>query len=67
MVATAITILAFLLIVGLIFWVLGQVPGIPEPIRKVVYIILVVIVVLIIVGWLLGWSGNAPSIAFPRR
>jgi hypothetical protein len=67
MISTAITILAFLIIVGLIFWVLSQIPGIPDPIRRIVYIILVVIAVLIVVGWLLSWSGGASSFSFPRR
>jgi hypothetical protein len=67
MISTAITILAFLIIVGLIFWVLSQIPGIPDPIRRIVYIVLVVIAVLILVGWLLSWSGSAPSFSFPRR
>ena len=57
MISVAITVLAFLLVVGLIFWVLSQIPGIPEPIRKIIYIILVVVVVLFIVSWLLGFSG----------
>lgn len=69
MIGTAITILAFLIIVGLVFWVLSQIPGIPDPIRRIVYIILVVIAVLILVGWLLSWSGSgsAPSFSFPRH
>jgi hypothetical protein len=67
MIGTAITILAFLIIVGLVFWVLSQIPGIPDPIRRIVYIILVVIAVLILVGWLLSWSGSAPPFSFPRR
>ena len=66
MIGTAITILAFLIIVGLIFWVLSQIPGIPDPIRRIVYIILVVIAVLIVVGWLLSWSGSASSLSFHR-
>ena len=67
MISTAITILAFLIILGLIFWVLSQIPGIPDPIRRIVYIVLVVIAVLILVGWLLSWSGSVPSFSFPRR
>ena len=57
MISVAITVLAFLLVVGLIFWVLSRIPGIPEPIRKIIYIILVVVVVLFVVSWLLGFSG----------
>ncbi len=57
MIGIAIQVLCFLILVGLVFWVLSMIPGIPDPIRKVIYIVLVVICVLILVGWLLNISG----------
>lgn len=67
MLGTAIYILAFLILVGLVFWVLGQIPGIPDPIRKVIYIILVVVVVIILVMWMVGFAGSGPQLPSLRR
>ncbi len=67
MIVAAIYVLAFLLLAGLCFWILEQLP-IPEPIRKVIYVIMVVICVLILITWLLQFAGPGPTFpAFPRR
>jgi hypothetical protein len=58
MIQGAIYILAFLIVVGLVFWVLSMIPGIPDPIRKIIYIILVVIVVIALVAWMLQYAGG---------
>lgn len=56
MVATLISLLVTLLVIGLIWWavttILGVIP-VPEPIKTVVYVIMVVIVCLICIYTLL--------------
>ncbi len=59
MIQGAIYIVAFLILVGLAFWVLSQIPGIPDPIRRIIYIILVVVVVIALVVWLVQFAGGA--------
>jgi len=67
MIQGAIYILAFLILLGLAFWVLSQIPGIPDPIRKVIYIILVVVAVIVAVLWLLQFAGSMPGpFPYPR-
>lgn len=47
-----VTLLVAVIIAGLIYWLLMQLP-IPEPFKKVVLVIFIVICIL----WLLGYSG----------
>ena len=54
-----IQILVVLLVVGLIWWVIGQI-GLPPPIVKVATIILVVVVVLWLIGLLTGGVPQIP-------
>jgi multisubunit Na+/H+ antiporter MnhB subunit len=56
MISLLITVVVFALVCYLIFWVMGYL-GVPEPIRKVV----VVVIVLIAVIWILSnfLPGNA--------
>lgn len=68
MLAVAIHILAFMILVGLVFWVLSKIPGIPDPIRQIFYIILVVLVVIAMVIWMLGFDTSVLTIpAFPHH
>ena len=60
MITGAIYLLAFLILVGLVFWVLSKIPGIPDPIRNIIYIILVVVIVLGLVAWMLQFAGGGP-------
>jgi hypothetical protein len=63
----AIQLLVLAILASLLFWVFAQLP-IPEPIRRVIYIVLVVLVVLVLVGWLLQLAGGGFEFpAFPRR
>lgn len=56
MIGLLINLLILVVIVALIFWVLQQF-ALPEPIGKIVNIVLVVVTVLVIVSMLLGISG----------
>lgn len=53
------------ILVGLAFWVLTQVP-IPEPINRILRVVLVVIVVLVIVLLLLQVLGGGTGLDLPR-
>ena len=56
MIALLIWVLVFGLICYLIFWGMGYL-GMPEPIRKVVTVIIVIIAILYLVGYLLPAAG----------
>jgi hypothetical protein len=66
MLITAVYILAFLILVGLAFWVLPQL-GLPDPILKVLRIVAVVVVVVIAVVWMVQWASGGGSLPmFPH-
>lgn len=56
MIGLLIWVLIFGLICYLIFWVMGYL-GMPEPIRKVVTVIIVIIAILYLVGYLMPGAG----------
>ncbi len=61
--ATAITLIVYLIVAGLIFWLLNWLIsycGIPEPFNKVARIILAVLAVLVVIGLLLQLAGGQP-------
>ena len=68
MIGALIQVVAALIIVGVVWWAIQQllplVP-LPEPFRKVIYVLLVVIMVLIVVYVLLGLLGVAGSVHIP--
>ena len=67
MIALAIYVIAFLIIVALGYWVIGQL-GLPDPIKKVLTIVLVVIVVVVLVVWMVQFAGGAGGFPqLPRR
>lgn len=67
MLHAALYALAFLLLVALFFWVLDKL-GLPEQIRKVIYIAAVVVVVIVVVVWLVQLAdGGATLPSFGHR
>jgi hypothetical protein len=62
MITFLITLLAVIVILGLIYWVSQQIP-LPEPFARIVQVVIVVIGVLILVWMLLGLVGYAPPMA----
>jgi hypothetical protein len=56
-----VTLLIWLVVVGLIFWLvwwgLGAI-GVPEPFNKVIRVILVVVAVIFLINILLGFAGH---------
>ncbi len=68
MIETLISLVIWLLIVGLIWWaittILGVIP-LPEPIKTVVHVILIVILCLIVIYALMGLLPHLHT-AFPR-
>jgi hypothetical protein len=70
MIPALINLIFWLLILGilvaLVIWVLGQL-GLPEPIRRIIYVTVVVLVVLVVVLLLLqlvgGGGVNLPKLA----
>jgi hypothetical protein len=70
MIGGLINLIIWLLIIGILvslaFWVLTQVPGIPEPIVRLIRIVIIVVVVLVIVLLLLQLVGSGGSINLPK-
>jgi hypothetical protein len=64
------SLVIYLLIVGvviwLILWVLDQIPGIPEPVVRMVRIVVIVIAVLIVVQLLLNLIGGPNFMTLPK-
>lgn len=60
----------YLLILGvilwLVIWVLDQIPGIPEPVIRMVRIVVIVVAVLIVVQMLLNLIGGPSLIQLPK-
>jgi preprotein translocase subunit SecE len=54
MISTLLTVFIVLCIVGLILWGVGQIPGIPQIVKVVVYVIIGVILLL----WCLNYVGG---------
>jgi glucan phosphoethanolaminetransferase (alkaline phosphatase superfamily) len=54
------------ILVGLVFWVLSEVPGIPEPIVRLIRVVIVVIVVLVVVMLLLQLVGSGGGMNLPK-
>jgi hypothetical protein len=57
MTIAVVPIVVTLLVIALLFWVLQQI-GLPEPIRKIIYIVAVVLVCLWLLSLVSGWSGG---------
>ena len=55
---TLLYLFIILCIVGLIIWGIGQIPGIPQIVKVVVYVILGVVLLL----WLLNMVGGGPGL-----
>jgi hypothetical protein len=55
MITTLLYIFIVLCIVGLVLWGVGQIPGIPQIVKTVVYVIVGVILLL----WCLNYVGGA--------
>jgi len=68
MISALISLVVYLLIVGVIYWavttILGLIP-LPEPIKQVINVILIVILVLIVVYALLGLIGAVGPVHIP--
>jgi len=60
-VESAVQTLVYLIVAGLIFWLLWWLVGycaLPEPFNKVARVLLAVMAVLVIIGALLGFAGH---------
>jgi len=51
---TLLSLVAILLVVGVLLWALNQFPAIDPTIKKIIYVVVVVVVVLWLAGSLLG-------------
>ena len=59
----AVTIIVYLVVAGLIFWLLWWLVNYiapPEPFRKVANVILAILAVLVVIGILLSVAGGTP-------
>ena len=68
MIASLITLVVYILVVGLIFWLLSyllDVVALPEPFNRVVKVVLLVVGVLIVIALLLQFAGIADG-GLPR-
>lgn len=62
-ISTAVTVVVYLIVGGLIFWLLWWLVdyvGLPEPFNKVAHVILAVLAVLVVIGILLSLVGGQP-------
>lgn len=69
MASSLITLVIYIIIIGLVFWVLWwalDAIGIPEPFNKVIRVVLILAAVLIMLNFLLGFLPAAPHGAFLR-
>jgi len=60
----AVTVVVYLIVAGLIFWLLWWLVNFiapPEPFRKVATVVLAILAVLVIIGILLSLVGGQPS------
>jgi hypothetical protein len=62
MISTLLTIFIVLCILGLILWGINQIPGIPQIVKVVLYVILGVILLL----WLLSMVQGGVHLSSPR-
>ncbi len=62
-----ISLVVALLIVGLLLWVLDQLPGIDPAIKHIIRVVVIVVCVIWVIYALLGFAGMASFPAFPRR
>ena len=58
MIGTLLTVFIVLCIVGLILWGVGQIPGIPQIVKVVVYVIIGVILLLWCLNYVGGFGGG---------
>lgn len=69
MVGGLITLIIWLLVIGILvalaFWLLTEIPGIPEPIVRIIRIVIIVVTVLVIVTLLLQLVGGA-GLSLPK-
>ena len=69
MIGTLVSLVIYLLVVGLIVWLLmfliDYVP-VPDPFNRVAKIIIMVVAVLIVIILLLGLVGEGPGLRLPR-
>jgi len=69
MISALITILVYLLILGILWYVIDFVIRtlpVPDPFARIIKIVVVVIFCLIVIGLLLNLIGVAPGISLPR-
>jgi hypothetical protein len=59
MIHTLIYLFIVLCIVGVILWGVGQIPGIPQIVKTVVYVLVAVILLL----WCLSMLGGGPGLS----
>lgn len=65
MISALISLVVYLIIVGVIYWAVTQILGLiplPAPIAQVIRVVMIVILVLIVVYALLGLIGHAPPL-----
>ena len=62
-IASAVQLIFYLIIAGVIFWLLSfaiDYVGVPEPFRKVARVVLVLLAVFVVIGILLNLVGGQP-------
>lgn len=59
MISTLISLLILLLILGIVWWVIGQI-ALPAPIKQAVIVVFAIIVIVVLLGYLPGvpWHGR---------
>ncbi len=62
MISLLLTIIIVALILGLVFYALQNVPGLPPVVRQVIIVVACLIVILYLLGWLFGYM---PHVRFP--
>ena len=60
-------LIAFLVLISLLFWIVKTL-ALPEPVSKVLTVVVVALIVVVVVVWIVQWaSAGAPMPHFPVR
>lgn len=69
MIIGLISLLIYLIIVGVVLWAIDYLAGVvpmPPPLRQVIHVLVIVVAVLVLLYALLGFIGEAPALRLPR-
>jgi hypothetical protein len=56
---TLIALLIFVIVVGLIYWIITMIP-LPEPFKQILTVVFIVLVVIYLLSWLAGFVPPLP-------